>query len=135
MKSPCIEPCNYPAEVSRTMDNRLWYRRRRVKPGGSGFKSSFQTRFLTLLPALVVAAGCSSVPDRPDGDTALTACGWLPNCVNSESGRGLQAVDPITADSVEKLATWRKVVAAASDLARCGLVAVPSSVQMMGFVG
>jgi len=42
---------------------------------------------------------------------------------------------PDSADSVEKLATWRKVVAAASDLARCGLVAVPSSVQMMGFVG
>ena len=97
MKSPYIKPCNYPAEVSRTMDTRLWYRRRRVKPGGSGFKSSLQTRFLTLLPALVVAAGCSSVPGRPDGDTALPACGWLPNCVNSESGRGLQAVDPITA--------------------------------------
>jgi uncharacterized protein (DUF1499 family) len=27
----------------------------------------------------------------------LPACGWLPNCVNSESGRGLQAVDPIKA--------------------------------------
>ena len=44
-------------------------------------------------------------------------------------------VGPKVVDSVEKLATWRKVVAAASDLARCGLVAVPSSVQMMGFVG
>ena len=108
MKSPCIDPCNYPADVSRTMDNSLWYKRRLVKPGESGFESSFQIRFLTLLPALVVAAGCSSAPDRPASDTALPACGWLPNCVNSESGRGLQAVDPITANDGQwqELKAW-----------------------------
>ena len=108
MKPPRIDPCNYPAEVSRTMGDSLWYRRRLVKPGGSGFKPSFQTRFLTLLPALVVAAGCSNAPNRPTSDTALPTCGWLPNCVNSESGRGLQAVDPITANDGQwhELKTW-----------------------------
>ncbi len=42
---------------------------------------------------------------------------------------------PVLADSVEKLSAWTAIMAAASDLARCGLVAAPSSVQMMGFVG
>ena len=99
MKPPRIDPCHYPPEVSRTMGDSLWDRRRLVKPRGSGFKPSFQTHFLTLLPALVVAAGCSSAPNRPDSDTALPACGWLPNCVNSASGRGLQAVAPIQANA------------------------------------
>jgi len=39
------------------------------------------------------------------------------------------------ADSVEKVAVWMKAVAAASHLARGGLVEVPSLVQMMGFIG
>lgn len=28
---------------------------------------------------------------------SLKECGWLPNCVNSESGRGVQAVEPMSA--------------------------------------
>jgi len=59
----------------------------------------FQTRFLVLLLALGGAGGCSVAPDRPAGKATLTACGWLPNCVNSASGRRLQAVDPIEANA------------------------------------
>jgi hypothetical protein len=42
---------------------------------------------------------------------------------------------PGTADSVEKVTVWMKVIASTSYLARCDLALVPSSVQMMGFVG
>lgn len=108
MKSPGIEPCNYLAKASGAMDFSLWFTRRLVKQSGSGVKSSSQPRFLTLLAALVLTAGCSSAPDRPAGNTALPACGWLPNCVNSESGRGLQDVDPITANDGQwqELKAW-----------------------------
>jgi uncharacterized protein (DUF1499 family) len=61
-------------------------------------KSCFQTRFLVLLLALGGTGGCSVAPDRPAGKATLAPCGWLPNCVNSASGRGLQAVDPIRAN-------------------------------------
>jgi len=70
-------------------------------------KSSFHTGFLTLIAALVATAGCSGAPDRPAGDTTLSACGWLPHCVNSASGRGLQAIDPITANDAQ----WRQIKA------------------------
>jgi uncharacterized protein (DUF1499 family) len=108
MKSPGIEPCNYLAKASRAMDFSLWFTRRLAKQSGSGVKSSSQPGFLTLLAVLVLIAGCSSAPDRPASDTALPACGWLPNCVNSESGRGLQAVDPITANDGQwqELKAW-----------------------------
>jgi uncharacterized protein (DUF1499 family) len=108
MKSPGIEPRNYLAKASMAMDFSLWFTRRLVKQSGAGVKSSSQPRFLTLLVALVLTAGCSSAPDRPASDTALPACGWLPNCVNSESGRGLQAVDPITANDGQwqQLKAW-----------------------------
>ncbi len=71
-------------------------------------KSPGIIRFLTLIAVLVLTAGCSSAPERPAGDTALPACGWLPNCVNSKSGRGLQAVDPIKANSAQwqELKAW-----------------------------
>lgn len=57
-----------------------------------------QYGFLPLLLALCATGGCSSTPDKPAGKEALEPCGWLPNCVNSVSGHGLQAVDPIKAN-------------------------------------
>ena len=62
-------------------------------------KCCFQPRFLVLLLALGGTGGCSVAPDRPAGKETLSPCGWLPNCVNSASGRGLQAVAPIQANA------------------------------------
>jgi len=71
-------------------------------------KACVQPRFLALLLALGAIGGCSSTPDKPAGKAALAPCGWLPNCVNSASGHGLQAVDPIKADDAQwqQIKTW-----------------------------
>ena len=71
-------------------------------------KSCPQPRFLALLLALGATGGCSSTPDKPAGKEALAPCGWLPNCVNSVSGQGLQAVDPIKANNGQwqQIKTW-----------------------------
>lgn len=47
----------------------------------------------TLAEVLLLAA-CISPPGKPATMQALPECGWLPNCVNSESGRGAQASNP-----------------------------------------
>ena len=70
-------------------------------------KGCLQPRFLALLLALGVTVGCSSTPDKPAGNAGLAPCGWLPNCVNSASGRGLQAVDPIKANDAQ----WQQIKA------------------------
>ena len=38
----------------------------------------------------------------------LPECGWLPNCVNSESGRGVQSSEPVSASAEqwERLKSW-----------------------------
>jgi uncharacterized protein (DUF1499 family) len=71
-------------------------------------KSCSQSRSLAVLLALGATSGCSSTPEKPAGETALAPCGWLPNCVNSVSGQGLQAVDPINADNGQwqQTKTW-----------------------------
>lgn len=62
---------------------------------------------LTLAPVLLLGA-CTSVPTRPTVASALSECGWLPHCVNSQSGRGLQAVTPIEANATQwqQLKAW-----------------------------
>jgi uncharacterized protein (DUF1499 family) len=79
---------------------------------------SFFIKARTLLPASLLAslalatvlslAGCSNSPDKPQNPQVLPECGWLPNCVNSQSGRGAQASEPIRADAEQwqKLKTW-----------------------------
>jgi len=62
-------------------------------------------------PALAAAlslAGCSTSPDKLHNLQVLPECGWLPNCVNSQSGRGAQASEPIRADAEQwqELKTW-----------------------------
>jgi len=52
-----------------------------------------------ILAALFLLAGCSSSPRKPQSPQVLPECGWLPNCVNSQSGRGTQASKPIRADA------------------------------------
>lgn len=72
------------------------------------FKACLQPRLLALLLAVGATSGCSSTPDKPAGKAALAPCGWLPNCVNSASGHGLQAVDPIKANDGQwqQIKTW-----------------------------
>lgn len=72
------------------------------------FRACLQPRFLALLLAVGATSGCSSAPDKPEGKAALPPCGCLPNCVNSASGHGLQAVDPIKANDGQwqHIKTW-----------------------------
>ncbi|MEN8764008.1 MAG: DUF1499 domain-containing protein [Thiogranum sp.] len=74
----------------------------------SPLKSCPQPSFLALLLALGATGGCSSTPDKPADKAALAPCGWLPNCVHSVSGQGLQAVDPIKANNRQwqQIKTW-----------------------------
>ena len=50
------------------------------------------------LAVSLLLAGCTSPPNRPPTLEALPECGWLPNCVNSQSGRGVQAIEPLRAN-------------------------------------
>ena len=59
------------------------------------------------LAAMLLLAGCTSTPDKPQTRQELPECGWLPNCVNSQSGRGAQASEPITAN----LEQWQQLKA------------------------
>ena len=60
------------------------------------------------LAAVLLLIGCSSSPGKPENPQALPECGWLPNCVNSQSGRGAQASEPIRANAEQwqKLKAW-----------------------------
>lgn len=57
---------------------------------------------------VLLLAGCSSTP-RITGDVAeLPACGALPNCVNTQSGHGIHAGEPIQANAAQwqQLKNW-----------------------------
>ena len=49
---------------------------------------------LALLPG-----GCTTPPDKPSAMDTLPACGSLPNCINTDSGRGIQAGEPLSANA------------------------------------
>jgi uncharacterized protein (DUF1499 family) len=61
-----------------------------------------------ILMALLVLAGCSSTPGKPETMQVLPACGLLPNCVNTQSGRGIQGGEPIRANAAQwaQLKSW-----------------------------
>ena len=61
---------------------------------------------LTLVTALLLG-GCTSPPGKPADMQVLPACGRLPNCVNSQSGRGVHAIEPIRANAEQ----WRHLKA------------------------
>jgi uncharacterized protein (DUF1499 family) len=65
-------------------------------------------RIVMILLAVSFAAACTSPPERPGTMNSLKECGWLPNCVNSESGRGVHAVEPINATAGQwlELKSW-----------------------------
>ena len=60
------------------------------------------------LVAMLSLAGCTSSPDKPLTRQVLPECGWLPNCINSQSGRGAQASEPIRAnvEQWQNLKVW-----------------------------
>lgn len=61
-----------------------------------------------ILAAVFLLAGCSSSPGKPQAPDVLPECGWLPNCINTQSGQGLQASEPIRANAEQwqKLKAW-----------------------------
>jgi len=61
-----------------------------------------------ILAAIMSLAACSSSPGKPQNQQLLPECGWLPNCVNSQSGRGAQASEPISANAQQwqQLKAW-----------------------------
>ena len=70
--------------------------------------SNIRARCIPALAFGLLLGACSGVPTRPVATQALSECGWLPHCVNSQSGRGVQAIDPIEADTEQwqKLKAW-----------------------------
>ena len=72
-----------------------------------------------ILAAVLLLGGCSSPPDRPATQQVLPACGWLPHCVNSQSGAGVHAIEPLKANTgqwqslkawIARQADWEVVV-------------------------
>jgi uncharacterized protein (DUF1499 family) len=57
---------------------------------------------------MLLLAGCTSSPEKPQSRQTLPECGWLPNCINSQSGRGVQASQPIRANAEQwqQLKAW-----------------------------
>jgi uncharacterized protein (DUF1499 family) len=58
---------------------------------------------VTVFLTVFVLSACTSPPTQPATMTALPECGWLPNCVNTQSGRGVQSAVPLAADE----SRWR----------------------------
>ena len=60
------------------------------------------------MAAMLSLTGCSNSPGKPQNPQVLPECGWLPNCINSQSGRGAQASEPIgaSAEQWQKLKAW-----------------------------
>lgn len=52
-----------------------------------------------LMAAILLLYGCSKPPMVPENSRSLSPCGNLPNCVNSQSGRGLQSSKPVKANA------------------------------------
>ncbi|KZX58315.1 hypothetical protein A3709_02295 [Halioglobus sp. HI00S01] len=53
--------------------------------------------YSTLALTALLLTGCTSPPEKPPPGTSLPPCGPLPNCVNTESSAGDQAIEPLQA--------------------------------------
>ena len=76
--------------------------------GNNHTRKPFRVHASFALAAVFLLTGCSSSPGKPENPQVLPECGWLPNCVNSQSGRGAQASEPIRANAEQwqKLKAW-----------------------------
>ena len=54
---------------------------------------------IILAATILFFSGCSKPPMVPENSRSLSPCGNLPNCINSESGRGLQSSNPVKANA------------------------------------
>jgi uncharacterized protein (DUF1499 family) len=61
-----------------------------------------------MLAAIFLLTGCSSSPGKLQSPDLLPECGWLPNCINTQSGQGIQASEPISANAEQwqQLKAW-----------------------------
>ena len=66
--------------------------------------------YLIYLLLVLLLSSCTNAPNKPLKAEVLMACGSLPNCVNTQSGRDEQGSKPITADTEQwkKLKSWIK---------------------------
>ena len=61
-----------------------------------------------LLVSVFLLVGCSRAPEKPVTMKTLPECGSRPNCVNSQSGMGVHAIEPLmaTAEQWQQLKSW-----------------------------
>ncbi len=76
--------------------------------GKTSTRQQLRVHISFTLAAVLSLAGCSNSPSKPQNPHVLPECGWLPNCINSQSGRGAQASEPIRANAEQwqKLKAW-----------------------------
>jgi uncharacterized protein (DUF1499 family) len=76
--------------------------------GNNHTREQFRVHVSFTLAAVFLLTACSSSPSKPHNPQVLPECGWLPNCVNSQSGRGAQASEPIRANAEQwqELKAW-----------------------------
>jgi uncharacterized protein (DUF1499 family) len=84
---------------------------RQISPAGdfpnSWFDMQVNPNARPVLAVTLLLAGCTGPPDKPLTMEALPECGWLPNCVNSSTGRGVHATAPIRANAEQ----WKRLKA------------------------
>ena len=63
---------------------------------------------VVLLSLALVATACSGTPDRPVQMSTLPECGWMPNCVNTQSDVSEEKSLPVKSNDEqwEKLKIW-----------------------------
>jgi len=71
-------------------------------------QSNTPARSAMTLVASLLLGGCTSPPGEPADMQVLPGCGRLPNCVNSQSGRGVHAIEPLEANAGQwqQLKAW-----------------------------
>jgi len=68
----------------------------------SAIKINFKSPIAMVVASVLLSGGCTSPPDKPLSMKKLVECGWLPNCVNTQSG---QAGKPIMANAGQ----WKNI--------------------------
>ena len=71
-------------------------------------KLKTRTRCALMLIPVLLLNGCSGAPEKPVTMKTLPECGSRPNCVNSQSGMGVHAIEPLMANAEQwqKLKSW-----------------------------
>ena len=77
-------------------------------PANTFIRLQFRLHAGSAVAAILLLTACSSSPVKPQVPDVLPECGWLPNCINTQSGQGIQASEPIRANGEQwlKLKAW-----------------------------